>query len=194
MGPGGGLKVKGQRLTLRRQRLQKERIGGWAEEPKGHAPSAPPAPPSPAAGSGAKRAEHRERAAWGGDPASAGLARRLRSPSSRPSGRAARAAPGRWRCTFRSVRRAAGLERWRAVGAPGRDPELSPLPGNGGAAGAEEQATLGHRVRPRWRGCSGVPAGGSPGGGAAIRPSRPACGRCLPREPEAGTAGARQRG
>lgn len=66
MGPGGGLKVKGQRLTLRRQRLQKERIGGWAEEPQGHAPSAPPAPPSPAAGSGAERAEHRERAAWGG--------------------------------------------------------------------------------------------------------------------------------
>lgn len=129
-----------------------------------------------------------------GDPAAAGLARRLRSPSPRPSGRAARAAPGRWRCTFRSVRRAAGLERWRAVGAPGRDPELSPLPGNGGAAGAEELATLGRRVRPRWRGSSGIPAGGSPGGGAAIRPSRPARGRCSPREPEAGTAGARQRG
>lgn len=132
---------------------------------------------------------------WG-DPAAAGLARRLRSPSPQPSGRAARAAPGRWRCTFRSVRRAMGLERRRAVGAPGRDPDLSPLPWNDGAAGAEERATLGRRVRPRWNGCSGVPAGGSRGGGAAIRPSRLARGRCSPGSlsSEAGAVGARQRG
>lgn len=190
MGHGGGLKVKGQRSEAcsEESAVAKEahwRLGGGARRTR---PLRPAGPAQSRCRLQAERAEHRERAVWG-DPAAAGLARRLRSPSPQPLGRAARAALGRWRCTFRSVRRATDLERRRAVGAPGRDPDLSPLPGNGGAAGAEEQAMLDRRVRPRWSGCSGVLAGGSRGRGAAIRPSRPARGRCSPREPELGGRG-----
>lgn len=168
--------------------MQRELTGSWAEEPEGHAPSAPRSagPAQSRCGLRAERAEHWERAAWG-DPAAAWLARRLRSPSPRPSGRAARAAPGRWRCTFRSVRRAAGLERRRVVGGGSRPrPRAQPL--------AWERWGGGHReagyARPPsplcCRSCSGVPAGGSRGGGVAIRPSRPARGPCTPREPELG--------
>lgn len=132
MGPGGGLKVKGQRLTLRRQRLQKERIGGWAEEPKGHAPSAPPAPPSPAAGSGAKRAEHRERAAWGGIPPRPGSRGAFAPPPLGP--RAARPAPLREDGAALSGQ-CAGLRAWSAGGRWGLQaatPSSAPCPGTVG--------------------------------------------------------------
>lgn len=177
--------------------MPKEHTGGWAEEPEGHAPSSPRSagPAQSRCGLRAERAELWERAALG-DPAAAGLARRLRSPSPRPSGRAACAAPERWRCTFRSVRRAMGLERRRAVGAPGRDPELSPLPGNGrgraqrsGLRSAAEYALLGAAAaasRQVGVGAEGPPSGPYAQPAVAARPGSLSS--------EAGTAGARQRG
>lgn len=55
--------------------MQKESTGGWAEEPEGHAPSAPRSagPAQSRCKLQAERAEHRERAAWGGSRG--GLAR-----------------------------------------------------------------------------------------------------------------------
>lgn len=82
------------------------------------------------------------------------------------------------------------------MGAPGRDPELSPLPGNGGAAGTEKRVTLGRRVRSV---AAAAAASRQVGAGAEGSPSGPHAQPAVLARPgslssEARTAGARQRG
>lgn len=127
--------------------MQQERTGSWAWAPLRARPLRPASPAHSRSRLQAERAEHRERAAWGSRGGRARAAPSLPLPSAlgprgpRRSGKMALhfqvSVPGRG-----PGAPAAGCG-GGGGGIPGRDPEHSPWPGDGGAAGSEERAALG---------------------------------------------------
>lgn len=189
MSPGGGLKVKGQRSEAHSEEAAvakgaHRRLGGGARRTRPLFPALRLPRPVPL------RAPCGARRALGASGSGGSHGGRARAAPSLPLPSA---------LGPRGLRRSGKMALHFQVSAPGYGPgapagggssrprpRAQPLAWERSGAGAEERATLGRGVRSAWRGCSGVPAGGSRGGGAAIPPLRPARGRCSPRESELG--------